>query len=90
METHFNTDIEDADVQVPKYTLLRADRKERSRSEVAVYMRDDITPQVLLSYSDPAYDTIIVYIRQNNIILSNTYSQPDALNHIVWRLPHKN
>ena len=49
-ETHLTPNIGDAEIHIPKYVVFRTDRKDRSHGGVAMYIREDVTPVVLLSY----------------------------------------
>lgn len=82
METHLSTDIESEKVHMPKYTLLRKDMKEGNQARFPLYIRYDLTPKILLLYSNALYDTIIAYIKQQNVVICYTYFLSDAPNHI--------
>ena len=80
-ETHLTADIADAEIQIPEYNLLRTDRKDRTHGGVAVYIREDVTPVVLLSHSNSVCDTLIVQFIQIKMVMCITYRPPDAPNH---------
>ncbi len=80
-ETHLTSNISDAELHIPNYVIYRTDRKERSHGGVAMYIREDITVTVLLSHSNSVCDTLMVHIRQLDVVICTTYRPPDAPNH---------
>ena len=80
-ETHLKPDIADAEVHIHGYVLLRTDRRDRTHGGVAVYIRDDVSPEVLLSHSNSVCDTLIVRIKQTDMVICITYRPPDAQKH---------
>lgn len=82
METHQKPDIGNAEIHIPQYVVFWTDRKERSHGGVAMYIREDLTSQVLLSHSNSVCDTLIIHIRQLNVVICATYRPPDAPNHV--------
>ncbi|XP_029633829.1 uncharacterized protein LOC115209536 [Octopus sinensis] len=58
---HLIPNITDAEVHIPGYAVFHTDRRERSHSVVAMYIREDVTPLVLLSLSNskqPQYNIV--------------------------------
>ena len=80
-ETHLTSNIADAEIHIPKYAVFRTDRRDRTHGGVAMYIREDVTPLVLLSHSNAVCDTLIVHMKQLEMVICTTYRPPDAPHH---------
>ena len=71
-ETWLHSGIFDAEVShdFPGYTLLRSDRVGRQGGGVAVYLRDDLTGEVLGSADNGVCEMIAVHVHQLNTVVS--------------------
>ena len=58
--------------------LYRADREGRKHGGCALYVRNDLTSQLVTTHSNRACDTLIVKIKSLNIIIIVNYRPPDA------------
>ena len=75
----------DAELQIPNYSLYRADRnrakKRRGRNSggVAIYLRNDIAAhaEVLLQYSNGVNEALCIKLEPQHLILCTLYRQPD-------------
>ena len=72
-ESHLNNNILDAEIQMEGYDLIRGDRKERSRGEVAIYTSSNIISETLLTYSNTVCELVIMKLPQINHILVTIY-----------------
>ena len=77
-ETWLNPDIIDAEVQIPGRTLFRADREGRTHGGCALYIRDDLTSEIVTAHSNKACDTLIVKIKTLNLLVIVNYRPPDT------------
>ena len=75
-ETHLNPDILDAEISIKGYTLFRSDRVGRTHGGVCIYVRNDLSAEVLLRESNSFCDTLVLEIRQLNLLLVNMYRPP--------------
>jgi len=50
-ETWLNCNIEDAEVLIEGYTVLRSDRTDRLRGGAAIYMKNELFPKKVASFS---------------------------------------
>ena len=78
-ETHLFQDILDAEVQISGQTLYRSDRLGgRTHGGVAVYVRDDLTVRELFKYSNNCCESIIVEIKELELILITVWRPPNS------------
>ena len=80
-ESHLNSDILDAEVQIENYSIIRADRKNRSCGGCCIYIREDISFYEDLSWSNSVVDLCSVKLRSNDTLIINIYRPPDTENH---------
>ena len=75
----------DAELQIPNYSLFRADRnrakKRRGRNSggVAMYLRNDIAAhaEILLKYSSGVNEALCIRLGSSGLVLCTLYRQPD-------------
>ena len=77
-ETHLNDGILTAEVDIPGYTLFRADRAGRSHGGTAAYVRNDLACQVLLSESNSVCESLVLKVKSLETILISIYRPPDS------------
>ena len=77
-ETWLKPEISSAEVQIPGMQLYRADREGRKHGGCALYVRNDLTSQLVATHSNGACDTLIVKIKSLNLIIIVNYRPPDA------------
>ena len=63
-ETWLTDQHADAEVSIPGFCILRSDRKGREGGGVALYLREDITGEVLAQFDNGSCEMIIVMIHQ--------------------------
>ena len=63
---------------VPGYSVIRKDRVGRQRGGVCLFLRDDLTGEVLSSYSNGVCEFLIVQVHQLNTIVTVVYRPPDT------------
>ena len=78
IETHLNSDILDAEVQLHDYNIYRSDRVKRKQGGAMIYSHKDIIIDDTDIYSNEYCSVIIVYSKQLNILLSACYRPPNA------------
>ena len=81
-ETWLHSDIFDAEVtnDLPGYSLFRCDRVGRQGGVVALYLRDDMTGEQLLSEDNGVCELLAVHIHQLNNMVAVLYRPPDTSN----------
>ena len=77
-ETWLKPEILSAEVQIPGMQLYRADREGRKHGGCALYVRNDLTSQLMITHSNRSCDTLIVKIKSLNLLLIVNYRPPDA------------
>ena len=79
-ETWLHSGIFDAEVShdFPGYTLLRSDRAGRQGGGVAIYLRDDLTGEVLGATDNGVCELLAVHVHQLNTVVTVIYRPPDT------------
>ena len=72
--------MHDAEVchNMPGYTILRCDRASRDGGGVAVYLRDDLTGDVLGTFDNGVCQLLVVQVHQLDTIVAVAYRPPDT------------
>ena len=79
-ETWLNPNILDSDllIHMPGFTVLRQDRQGRIRGGVCLFLREDLSGEVLCAYSNGVCELLIVKVYQLNTIVVVVYRPPDT------------
>ena len=78
-ETHLKPDILDAEVKIEGWSLYRTDRGPgKTHGGVAIYLRNDLIGQLVVSHSNSMCETLVVKVKTLNIILVCVYRPPNA------------
>ena len=77
-ETWLRPEILSSEIQIQGYKLYRADREGRTHGGCALYVRDDLTCELVASHSNMACDTLIVKVKTLNILVIVNYRPPDS------------
>ena len=79
-ETWLRPDISDSEllVHLPGYTLLRCDRAGRQRGGVCLFLRDNLTGEVLNTFSNGVCELLVVRVHQLNTVVAVCYRPPDT------------
>ena len=80
-ETHLNSLIFDAEVEVEGYNIHRADRILRKQGGVAVYTRADLAVSDHQIFSSSFCEASMVFIESANIIVVGVYRPPASFSH---------
>ena len=85
VETWLQKHIDDNIVSLPRYNLIRRDRRERIHGGVCVYIRNTINFNILHDFSSNELEALWLDLRPtrlprgvSNIILCNLYHPPGA------------
>ena len=70
--------ITDAQIQIPHYTIFRADRIGRDRGGALMYVHDDIPTSIEASYDDQQCQAVFCTLPSSNTILASVYRPPDT------------
>ena len=79
-ETWLSPGILDSEVthNFPGYSLLRCDREGRQGGGVALYIREDLTGDILLSFDNGVCELLVVMVHQLNTVVAVMYRPPDT------------
>ena len=79
-ETWLHSGVLDAEVShdFPGYSILRCDRSGRQGGGVALYLRDDLTGELLGSVDDGVCELLVVHIHQLDTVVAVLYRPPDT------------
>ena len=79
-ETHLNSEISDAEVNMEGFLLYRADREGRKCGGVAIYLRKDIAKYTVkvTSGSDSYVEFLMIHIKKLNLVVAAVYSPPQV------------
>lgn len=74
------------------YALLRTDHRVRKRREIAIFLREDLAINVLLSYSSTVCGTLIMHVIDLNFVISITFDHmyfdtPEIVHHTTNHYP---
>ena len=74
-----SVDIEDAELNVPGWILYRSDRGGgRSHGGCAVYIRNDLTSQLVMTHSNSYCESIGIKVKTLKTLVICTYRPPDS------------
>ena len=79
-ETWLHHGVLDAEVchNIPGYSILRCDRTGRDGGGVALYLRDDLTGDVLGTFDNGVCQLLVVQVHQLDTIVAAVYRPPDT------------
>ena len=78
-ESWLTPDVQDSELTIPGWTLHRSDRgAQRSHGGCAVYARNDLTSEVVMTHSNAVCESIGIKIKTLETLLLCTYRPPDA------------
>ena len=79
-ETHLNPSIKEAEITMKDYSVYRADRLNRTKGGVVVYLRKEAAAdaQLLASGSDGTVEYLMVYSKSYNMLIINVYRPPQT------------
>ena len=78
-ETHLKEYIMDAEVNIPNYNILRADRPTtRRKGGVAIYSHHSFSLEETLTFSNNYCEAAMAYNKINNIIVIAVYRPPET------------
>ena len=78
VETWLKPHITDAQINIPHYQLLRADRKGRIRGGALLYIHEDLPVSDEQSYDEHYCQAVVCTIKSSNTILACVYRPPDT------------
>ena len=78
-ETHLKPEILDPEVKIDGWSLYRTDRGPgKTHGGVAIYLRNDLIGQLVVSHSNNMCETLVVKLKTLNMILVCVYRPPNA------------
>ena len=92
-ETWLHSGVFDAEVShdFPGYSLYRCDRTGRQGGGVGLYLRNDLTGEILGSADNGVCELLVVHIHQLNTVVAVAYRPPDTrlseFTYILSKLP---
>ena len=83
-ETWLNSDIEDAEVLIDDYTILRSDRSDRVRGGAAIYLKNELFPKKVAAFSNSVVEYVVVKSSIIDTLFISVY-RPPGTNNIEWK-----
>ena len=79
-ESWLKPEIQDSELTVhtPGYSIFRQDRKDRIRGGVCLFLRNDLSGDILSSYCNSVCELLVVKVHQINTIVAVVYRPPDT------------
>ena len=79
-ETWLNPTVLDSEVShnFPGYCILRCDREIRQGGGVALYLREDLTGDILCTFDNDVCELLVVMIHQLNTVVAVVYRPPNT------------
>ena len=77
-ETWLKPYISDAQIRIPQYQVIRADRKKRIRGGALLYIHDDLPVSNAETYAEKYCQAVLCTIKPSNTIIINAYRPPDT------------
>ena len=78
IESHLKPYILDAEVSIPEYNLLQADRASRRNGGVIIYYHHSFSVCDTETFSNSYCEAAMAYNQENNFIIVAVYKPPDA------------
>ena len=76
IETHLKQYILDAEVSIPDYNIVRADRINRRNGGVAIYSHHTFSLENTRTFSNSYCESAIAYNKENEIVVAAVYRPP--------------
>ena len=77
-ETHLNSNILDAEIQINNYALFRQDRKDRSHGGTACYVHSSLCSNIIESRSNSFCELLMIEISDLDLVLAVVYRPPHS------------
>ena len=77
-ETWLKEYISDAQINIPKYQTVRADRKNRERGGALLYIHEDFTITDEQTYDDDRCELAVCLLKPSDTIVASVYRPPDS------------
>lgn len=77
-ETHTNSNIKDAELQIHDFNFIRCDREGRSHGGVILYLSKELKYKQLLNYSNGQCEVVSVSVKSIGATISVIYRPPDS------------
>ena len=75
-ETHFNEEINDAEIQIKNFNIFRADRTERKCGGTAIYLHNTIAADNIERYSDSVCESLMIFNKTLELAIISIYRPP--------------
>ena len=72
-ETHLKTYVMDAQLQIPNYNIVRADRHKRTCGGVLLYIHDRLITTNVATYDNGVCEAVICTVPQMKTVIANIY-----------------
>ena len=77
-ETWLKSHISEAQISIPKYQIVRADRQGRDRGGALLYIHEDFTIIDQQIYDNSVCELAVCTLKPSNTIVASVYRPPDA------------
>ena len=78
VETWLTEQHADAEVCMPGFTIFRSDRQERDGGGVALYLREDMTGDIIAQFDNGTCEMIVVMVHQIDTVVAVCYRPPNT------------
>jgi hypothetical protein len=82
-ESWLNPNMCDAEVAIPGFSVFRADRRDRIRGGVAIYLREDLAAVQVLNFSNSTVEAAVVKVRDLECLVVGVYRPPNT-SYLEW------
>ena len=77
-ETWLTSDVIDAEIDIPGYSVFHSDRNGRTHGGIAFYLKSDLGGVMAHSFSNGVVETLIVKCKSIKTIFVTVYSPPNS------------
>ena len=79
-ESHLDSNIDDAEIAIPKYSVYRSDRLNRIQGGVVIYVRSPyiVDEKLMTKFSNGVCELLILKIKEINLSIVCVYRPPDT------------
>ena len=87
-ETWLKSHIKDAQIAIPQYQIVRADREGRERGGALLYIHEDFTIIDEQIFDNNTCEMAVCTLKPSNIIVASIYRPPDATDEKFSEMMH--
>lgn len=77
-ETHLNSSIFNAEIQIKNYNIIRTDREERKQGGTAIYLHNSLSIDEEKHFSDTHTEATMIHMKKSNVTIVVIYRAPNT------------